>query len=147
MSPEIALQSAVVDRLGADMAVMAIVAGRIFDQVPADRAPGEPPYVEIGPINRTRFEGCAAGWLIRMRLYATSTDFGRVEAWNLADAIVAALDDRIDETGAQAVEALALAAPFRILDSLRVVQAGDVVDPLQIKSVFVDVQAVIARVG
>ena len=92
MSPEIALQSAVVDCLGADMAVMAIVAGRIFDQVPADRAPGEPPYVEIGPINRTRFEGCAAGWLIRMRLYATSTDFGRVEAWNLADAIVAALD-------------------------------------------------------
>lgn len=143
MAPEIALQSAIVDLLKADAAVAAIVGEKIFDQVPADRVPGEPPYIEIGPINRTRFEGCAKAWMIRLRLYATSTDFGRVQAWCLADAMADLLDDR-DAEGLPKT-APTLPAPYRILDALRVVQAGDVVDPLQIKAVFVDVQAVVAR--
>lgn len=143
MSPEIALQSTIINLLAADAAITAIVGTNILDQVPADRLPASPPYIEIGPINRTRFEGCTAGWLIRIRLYATSTDFGRVQAWDLADAMALLLDDRDGEGLPKAVPTLP--APYRILDSLRVVQAGDVVDPLQIKSVFVDVAAVVAR--
>lgn len=139
MSPEIALQEAVVALLKADTDVAALVADRVFDEVPADRLPGTPPYIEIGPINRTRIEGCGKSWLIRMRLFATSTEFGRVEAWALADAMILALDDD-PERGVPD-----LPAPFAIADSLRVIQAGDVVDPLQIKSVFVDVQAIVSR--
>lgn len=143
MAPEIALQSAIIDLLAADAAVKAIVGANILDQVPADRLPATPPYIEIGPINRTRFEGCAGAWLIRVRIYATSTDFGRVQAWDLADAIATLLDDRDDEGLPK--PSLGLPAPYRIVDALRVVQAGDIVDPLQIKSVFVDVQAVVSR--
>lgn len=143
MAPEIALQKAIVERLLADAAVAAIVQDRIFDEVPADRLPGKPPYIEIGPINRTRFEGCGRAWQIRIRLFATSVEFGRVEAWALADAMADALDDRGD--GETPVDPPELAAPWRITDSLRVTQGGDVIDPLQIKSVFVDVQAVVAR--
>jgi hypothetical protein len=139
MSPEIALQTAVIDLLKADAAVAAIVGDGVVDEVPADREP-DMPLVEIGPINRTRVEGCGRAWLIRMRLFCTSIAFGRVEAWELADAVVLALDDD-PERGPPP----ALSAPFHIADSLRVVQAGDVIDPLQIKSVFVDVQAIVAR--
>jgi hypothetical protein len=140
MSPEIALQTMVVELLKADAAVAAIVGEKVVDEVPADRAPDYPPLVEMGPINRTRVEGCGRSWLVRMRLFCTSTEFGRVEAWDLADAVVLALDDD-PERGPPP----ALPAPFHIADALRVVQAGDVIDPLQIKSVFVDVQAIVAR--
>lgn len=139
MTPEIALQKAVVDILLAAPAVAAIVGDKVLDEVPHDRVPAKPPYVEIGAINRTRFEGCAKAWTIRMRLYAASTEFGRAEAWDLADAMATALDD----DGASPPPALP--EPFYIMDSLRVIQAGDVVDPLQIKTVFVDLQAVVAR--
>lgn len=139
MAPEIALQTAVLGLLRADAAVSAIVAGRIYDQVPSDRLPGAPPYIELGPINRSRFEGCGRSWLIRIRLYAASVEFGRVEAWTLADAMAEALDGGPDRDPPD------LPGPWRIADELRVLQAGDVIDPLQIKSVFVDVQAIVAR--
>lgn len=140
MSPEIALQSAVIELLKADAAVAALVGDKVLDEVPADQAPSLPPLVEIGPINRGRVEGCGRAVEIRMRLFCTSTAFGRIEAWEIADAVWTALDDD-PERGPPPT----LPAPFYIADSLRCIQSGDVIDPLQIKSVFVDVRAIVAR--
>lgn len=140
MTPETALIAAITDALVSDPAVSALVAGRVFDEVPNDRKPGTgTPYVYIGPINRQRVPlDCAAVWQIRCRLYAVTTAFGRGLGWRLVEAIVGALDGRDAPD-------IALPKPFSLQSRFDVVQAGDVVDPLAPKALFLDLTTTIAK--
>ncbi|KQP36694.1 hypothetical protein ASF25_01695 [Methylobacterium sp. Leaf100] len=92
-------------------------------------------------MRHTRFEvGCGRGWTVQARLFAVSTAAGRTEAWSLIDAMTAALDGR-------EVFTPPLAAPFRLQKMIEVTQAGDVIDPLQAKSVFLDLTTLITGPG
>lgn len=140
MTPETALLKAITERLVDDAGVAALVAGRVFDAVPNDRKAGsQPPYIYVGPMNRQRVPlDCAAVWQVRARVYVVTTTFGRAEGWEVIEAVVQALDGR------EAPD-LALPAPFTFQNRLDVVQAGDVVDPLAPKSMFLDLTTIIAR--
>lgn len=130
MTPETALQDAIVARLLADGPLQELVGEKIFDEVPGDRQAASPPYVEVGTLSSLREEmGGGPGWAVVVRLYAYSTAFGRKKAWEIAGAMRAALD------GAE----LELAEPYRASLPLEALRAGDVVDPPSPKSVFVDV--------
>ncbi len=63
---------------------------------------------------------------------------GRTQAWDIVEAMVQALDDKGEGD-------FTLPAPFAISENLHVTQAGDVVDPLAPKSVFVDLTTTIIR--
>lgn len=138
MTPETAFMAAVQAVLLANEDVAALVGEQVFDEVPADKSPGKPPYIFVGPINRQRVEpiGMNRIWTMRMRLYAESVGFGRKEAWAIGDAAAAALDG---------VE-LVLPDPFVASDIVRVSQAGDVLDDAnRFKTVFVDLVTTIER--
>lgn len=140
MTPETALIAVITDLLVADPAVFALVAGRVFDEVPNDRKPGTgTPYIYIGPINRQRVPfDCATVWQIRCRLYAVTTAFGRGLGWRLVESIATALD------GKDAPD-IALPRPFSLQSRFDVTQAGDVVDPLAPKALFLDLTTTIAK--
>lgn len=137
MTPETALIAAVQAALLAAPPVASKVGEKVFDEVPADDVPGKPPLVYIGPINRQRLNDPAgeAAWAMRMRLYVESAEFGRLEAWDITDAVSECLE------GSE----LALAAPFECVDVLRVIQAGDVFDQDGFKTVFLDVGTTIQK--
>lgn len=142
MTPEIALQIAVVDRLKADSAVAALVTDRVWDEVPTPRQGEEVPvpYVYIGPIQRTRVEtdySLDPIGALRMRLYAVSTNFGRVEAWEVANAVAGALEGFTPS----------LSSPYAAQDMIRAGPLGDVVEPLNPKSVFVDITVPVGKTG
>jgi hypothetical protein len=132
MTPEIALINAVRTLLKTDTAVTALITG-VFDQIPSQQ---QPPYIYIGPAGRTRLQiDCAQVWTVRVRLYAISTGYGRSEDWEIAEALVQALDLRD----------LRLEEPYAQQEPLRINQAGDVIDPTAPKSVFVDISTTISR--
>ncbi len=138
MTPETAFMEAIQATLLADTDVAALVGEQVFDEVPADNDPAEPPYLYVGPINRQRVEPIGENriWTVRMRLYAESVGFGRKEAWAIGDAAAAALDG---------VE-LVLPDPFVVSDIVRVTQAGDVLDDAnRFKTVFIDLITTIER--
>lgn len=138
MTPELAFQEAIAAMLIADPVVNGLVNGQVFDEVPNEGA-AQPPYIYLGPMNRRRVPlDCGQVWTVTARLYAISVEFGRQEAWNTIEAIVQALDmkDAPD---------LVVAAPYSIQQPIQITQAGDVVDPLAPKSVFVDLSTTIAR--
>lgn len=133
MTPEIALINAIRTLLKADASVGALVGQNIFDQIPSQQ---QPPYVYIGPAGRTRIVmDCYQVWTVRVRLYAISTGYGRSEDWEIAEAMVQALD----------LQELSLADPYFQQEPLKITQAGDVIDPTAPKSVFVDISTTIAR--
>lgn len=139
LSPILPLCDAIRDCLRADAGFTALAGNRIYDEVPTAKAAA--PYAYIGPMRRTRFEvGCGLAWTVQVRLFAVSTAAGRTEAWSLVDAMTAALDG---------LEAFTppLADPFRLQKMIEVTQAGDVIDPLQAKSVFLDLTTLIAGPG
>lgn len=145
LSPIIPLRDALRAHLRRDAAFKAIAENRIFDEVPTpkpNQQPGAPtPYAYIGPMRHTRLEiGCGRAWTVQARLFVVSTANGRAEAWSLVDAMTAALDG---------LEAFSppLADPFRLQKMIEVTQAGDVIDPLQAKSVFLDLTTIIAGPG
>lgn len=135
MTPELALFDAITGILLADPTVSGIVGGKVFDEIPADEHDARsPPWVYLGPVSRRRMEaGCGSMWAITLRLYAASTDFGRREAWALGSGIAAALEGQ-EPT---------LAAPYRLVETLRCTQAGDVIAPPEPKAVYVDVTTII----
>lgn len=144
-TPELALRDAIRTRLKADAGCKALVAKRIHDEVPSARAEFVPPpaldvpYVYFGPMRRSDYEiGCGESWTIQARLYAVSTAFDRDQGWLVVDAMIAALNglERPD---------LPLAAPYSLRSPVEIVQAGDVIDPLQAKSVFLDLRTRITR--
>jgi hypothetical protein len=135
MTPETALQEALIAVLRADPAVTALVGDNVFDEVPGDEA--KPPHVYLGPVNRTRLEACRRTFTIRMRWFAESIDFGRLEAWEIADAVGEALEGLEPDLG----DAFACEEPIRIT------QAGDTIDPLEPKAVFIDCTTTVSRIG
>jgi hypothetical protein len=145
-TPELALRDALRARLKADAGFAALVGKHFYDEVPAGIGRAEPtaveprpPYAYLGPMRRAGYaESCVAAWTIQARLYAVSTAFDRDQGWLLADAMIAALN------GLEQAD-LPLAAPYSLRTPLEVVQAGDVIDPLQAKSVFLDLRITIAR--
>jgi hypothetical protein len=80
---------------------------------------------------------CYQVWAVRVRLYAISTGYGRSEDWEIAEAMVQALD----------LQELSLADPYFQQEPLKITQAGDVIDPTAPKSVFVDISTTIATTG
>ena len=139
LSPILPFRDAIRAHLRADAGFKALAENRIYDDVPA--AKGTVPYAYIGPMRRQRLEiGCGQGWTVQARIFVVSTGSGRTEAWALADAISAALD------GVEAFDP-PLAEPFRLQRTIEVMQAGDVIDPLQAKSVFLDLTTIIAGPG
>lgn len=136
LSPIIPLRDALREHLRRDPAFKGLASGRIYDEVPTAKA--QAPYAYIGPMRHTRLEiGCGRAWTVQARIFAVSTENGRAEVWSLADAMTAALD-RLE------AEDLPLADPFRLQKMIEVTQAGDVIDPLQAKSVFLDLTTIIA---
>lgn len=140
---ELALRDAIRTRLRADAAFQALAGKQIFDEVPSALGstvpPVKAPYAYFGPIRRSnRVLDCSESWTIQARLYAVSTAFNRDQGWLLIDAMVASLDqlERPD---------LPLAEPYSLRTPIVVGQAGDVIDPLQAKSVFFDLTTTIAR--
>lgn len=133
MTPEIALINAVRTLLKADAGVTALVQQKTFDQIPEGT---KAPYIYVGPAGRQRVViDCYQAWTIRLRIYAISSNFNRAEDWDIAEAIVQALDHK-EPT---------LPDPFALQDWLSVTQAGDVIDPNAPKSVFVDLTTTITR--
>lgn len=143
MTPELALRDIIIELLNASPAVMDAVQGRIYDEVPSDTQGRTqrhlPAYIYIGPMNRTRIrQDCAQMWTMRARIYVISDGWGRTEAWDTAEAVVQAVDEKGEAD-------FTLAPPFVISEDLHVTQAGDVIDPQSPKSVFVDITTTIIR--
>lgn len=144
LSPIIPFRDALRAHLRASEAFKALAGNRIFDEVPTQKPGGQlivTPYAYLGPMRHTRLEiGCGRAWTVQARLFAVSTSNGRAEAWSVVDAMTEALD------GLEAFDP-PLAAPFAMQKMIEVTQAGDVIDPLQAKSVFLDLTTIIARPG
>ncbi|WP_163006096.1 DUF3168 domain-containing protein [Methylobacterium brachiatum] len=137
LSPIIPLRDALREHLRKADAFKALALGRIYDEVPTGKATA--PYAYLGPMRHQRLEiGCGLAWTVQARIFAVSTENGRAQVWSLADAMTAALD------GLEAFDP-PLAAPFSLQKMIEVTQAGDVIDPLQAKSVFLDLTTIIAR--
>lgn len=139
-SPILALRDAIQALLKATPEFSALATGkRIYDEIPSGQGKPSPPYAYIGPMRQSRFNsGCGEMWTVQARLYVVSTGFNRDAGWNLIDVMTEALSERDQDT-------MPLAAPFRLQKPIEVTQAGDVIDPLQAKSVFLDLTTIISR--
>lgn len=127
------VKRAVLDAVRADAAVAAIAADRIYDITPASEPVGGVPYVYLGPLglNRAAQNPCASFHAdARFRLFAASGLNHREQAWDLAQAIIAALDG----------QRLALSDGHKI-SAIEFANAGDVVDPIEPILVFADFTA------
>lgn len=139
-SPIEALQIALIAALKADNRLLDLVHGRIYDEPPSDKDRATPPYCYLGPVNLRRISDQASAsrtGQVTFRVFAISTDYGRVEAWDTIDAVTAAL---------HGVE-LQLVAPFSTMgDPVLFITAGDVAAPLNPKSTFADFTTTIANI-
>lgn len=140
MIPADEFKTALVEALKADAAVAAVLGGRIYDEAPRDNRGDAAdliasPWAYVGPIAASRVESdCGAEWMLRVRLYAASTAFGRREVWRAMNAMVAAIEG----------ETLTLAAPAVQTQQIWTMLGGDVVDPISPKLVYVDLAAIVA---
>jgi hypothetical protein len=90
MSAELALQGAIVARLKADAGVSALIAGRVYDRVPATYAL---PYVQIRTLQGIEDAAeCIDGREVYIDLDAWSDKPGKVEASRVAEAVRKALN-------------------------------------------------------
>jgi hypothetical protein len=140
MNSKQALQAAIVALLAADERLTALIGpDKVFDEIPEDdrgNATAEPPYVYFGPIGSGRVEtGGFPASAVTARLYGVSTAFGRVEAWDIVEAMHLALEGQEPE----------LAAPFEIAAPLRFARDGDVIDPANPKAAFIDFTSTVVR--
>jgi hypothetical protein len=93
-SPELELQGAIVARLKADPAVAALIAGRVYDNVPQNAAF---PYVTIGPVDSVGFDpDCITGFDVAQQIDCWSRSVGFPEVKKIVDAVRAALHDKED---------------------------------------------------
>ncbi len=129
-----ALFNTIVDAIKAAPAVTAYVGERIYD-VPLENA--EPPYVFFGPAGFTdaRDIGCADAWRFRLRIYVSTAAYGRLAAWDIGLAIAAALHEQTPPVPVPG---------FHMPMAVTVITGGDIIDPLKLKEVFIDIDAVIA---
>jgi hypothetical protein len=90
MSAELALQKAIVARLKADAALTALIAGRVFDRVPAGAAL---PYVYVRSLQAVDDSAeCVDGLEIFVDLDVWSNAVGKPEASRMAAAVRSALN-------------------------------------------------------
>ncbi|WCK73133.1 DUF3168 domain-containing protein [Agrobacterium tumefaciens] len=88
-SADLELQGAIHAALVADADVDGVVAGRVFDRVPAD---AQFPYVHLGEAQEiTEDMTCVSAQTIHLTLHAWSREVGFVEVKNLASAVKDAL--------------------------------------------------------
>jgi hypothetical protein len=131
MTPEIALLNAIRTQLKTN--AIDGIGQNVFDQIPTDIPP---PYVYIGAAGRTRIVlDCYQAWAVRLRIYVIYTSWNRTQVWEAAEAAIQSLD----------LVTFMLPSPYFQEEPLKIIQAGDVVDPNAPKSVFVDLSATIAR--
>jgi len=103
-SPAHELQLAIVAQLKGDAAVTALVAQRVYDDVPsetqrASRTGGSWPYVSMGPSDETSDNAdCIDGFEITVQIDVWSQDVGYPEARRIADAVRRALKTDLDLT-------------------------------------------------
>lgn len=137
MTPEIALRDQVGVLLRASSAVTALVQKKIRDDVPSDALADKLPWICMGPISVRRVEmgNCLPAWAITLRVLAESSEFNRDEAWTIARAAIRALE------GAEPP------ADLGFTDRLTITNAGDVIDPGKIKTVFLDVSCTLVDVA
>jgi hypothetical protein len=129
VSPVLSLRNAVLAIVRAAPEA-AICTGRIHDAVPVTGATQSLPHVSCGPAGLTRSENGARGVpVLRLRLYVASSRLDRDQAWTLAHALA----DRLE--GAEPP----LGGGFHLIDCLRVVQMGDVIDRIAPTEVFLDI--------
>ena len=129
-----ALQGAIIDLLRTAPALAELTAGRVYDEAPGDQDRPDPPYAYVAAVNKTRHElGCGAGWNVRMRFYVIGTDFGRVKLWKIIEIMTRLLDE---------FEPI-LDGPFRTHDRITVSQSGDVIEPTNPKSAFIDLVTIV----
>jgi hypothetical protein len=170
--PVNAFKAALIAALQADAAVAAILGGRIYDEAPRDKRSDSAdlvasPWAYLGPIAGNRVESdCGPGWLLRIRIYAASTDFGRDQAWDAMNAMLDAVESEtfpltarglaqdvfpmLESDGDQLIgsdgAALYSSLPRAFqAQQLRVMLAGDVVDPTTPKLVYADLSAIVAK--
>ena len=89
--PSLELQRVIVATLKADAAVNALIAGRIYDRVPS---PETFPYVVVGDdqVSQAHAQCLEGSTEVFSSLHAWSRAVGKVEAKNIAGAIVTALN-------------------------------------------------------
>jgi hypothetical protein len=113
-----------------------------FDDVPRSI---EPPYIAVGPIGfqPAPYAGCIAAVPVRLRirLYAYDTSAGREKAWTMAWKALIATDSNARRDGGR--EPFALPAPWAFVEQPLAVQAGDVINPIDPKCVFFDLDMVV----
>lgn len=137
--PMLAYQGALIAKLKADPGVAALLTApggfvKIYDIPPRD-ALGAPdtanaPFVATGPFQNTRFEvGAEEAWTLRLRLYAISVQPGNAEVMQIASAVKRAIDN----------QSLTLAGWVNPIS--RVLSMGSVVNPLQPRQVWIDIEA------
>ncbi len=115
-----------------------------FDDVPRTV---EPPYVAVGPIGfqPAPYAGCVrpVPVRIRIRLYAYDTSAGRERAWTMAwKALLATDTNARREAG---LEAFALPEPWQFVEPPLSMQAGDVINPIDPKCVYFDLDMVVGE--
>ena len=85
----LALQAGVIAAIEADAGLTALIAGRIYDYVPADPVF---PYCRIGQMAASPFEGdCIDGSEIGFAVHGFTKEYGRAGAADLAAALIALL--------------------------------------------------------
>jgi hypothetical protein len=129
-----ALFNTLVDAIKAAPGVVAYVGDRIYD-VPPEKA--VTPYIFFGPAGFTdaRDIGCSDAWRFRLRIYVSTAHFGRLVAWDIGLAIAEALHEKSPPVPIPG---------FHMPMTITVVNGGDIIDPLKLKEVFIDIDAVIA---
>jgi hypothetical protein len=97
IDPSLPLQKAVVGALKAETSVTALVSNRVYDQVPEDPTF---PYVALGYEQTLQdFDQCNDGAECFVTLDCWSRDVGRVEAKQIAAAVVTTLDSALTLPG------------------------------------------------
>ena len=128
-----ALFNTIVDTIKASPAVTAAIGNRIYD-VPPEKA--QTPYIFLGPAGFTPANdiGCGDAWRFTMRIYVITAQYGRLAAWDIGMNLAVALHEQ-----RPAIPVPGFGLPMAIL----VTNGGDIVDPLELKEVFIDIEAVI----
>lgn len=128
-----AFRSAVEQALKADPGIASLVVDRVFNFVPSTDTPS--PWIYVGGIVATPDpNACGQQWTVQMRVYALSTAFDPDAVWPLLDAIRQALDGQSLPMPDGMAQTLAIA----------ILSVGDVVDPQQPASAFLDLTAMVA---
>jgi hypothetical protein len=92
-SPALELQGAIVARLKTDPSVIALLNGRVYDDVPSDETRKEKtgasfPYVSMGPRDELSDDAdCVTGFEIALQIDVWSRAVGFPEAQSIADAV------------------------------------------------------------